>query len=333
MTIADINRSVSRVSRGIRNRVTGQIHLARELEQIRFAIGSLEARYARSSATLHDAEFRAFSQFGEDGIIQWLIARVPIPNDTFVELGTGSYRESNTRFLLEHDNWRGLIVDSGRAHLDYLERSGLRWRYSVDALSAFITPDNINDLLRQVAGDIGLLSIDIDGIDYWVLKALNVVSPRIVIVEYNSVWGNERAVSVPDNRSFDRTSADWSGLYWGASLAAFCHLLTSQGYRFVGSSSAAQNAFFARDDVAGDLPSLSALQGWRAAKFRDSRDERGRLSYVDSHHDRRALIAQLPLIDVISGTQLTVSQLDEPPKSKRASGAGIAKDDEPSPKA
>lgn len=294
----------------MRDRVAWESGLARELESIRYALGSLEARHARSAPTMREAEFRAFSQFGEDGIIQWLVARVPIQNDVFVEMGTGDYRESNTRFLLEHDNWRGLIIDSGEAHQQYLDRSGLRWRFTVDARSALITPENVNSLLGDVAGDIGLLSIDIDGIDYWVLQALTSVTSRIVIAEYNAVWGDQRAVSVPLNPTFDRMRAHWSGLYWGASLAALCHLLRSRDYQFVGSNSAGNNAFFVRSDVAGSLPDLSAREGWAAARFRDSRDHQGRLSYVDDHRDRRALMPQMPLVDVVTGEQLLVSQLD-----------------------
>jgi hypothetical protein len=260
---------------------------------------------------MREAEFRAFSQFGEDGIVQWLIARIPIEHKIFVEFGVGDYRESNTRFLLEHDNWRGLILDSGQRHLRYVVRSGIAWRHSVNARSAFITPDNINELLAEIAGDVGLLSIDIDGIDYWVLDALRVVTPRILVVEYNSVWGSERAVSVPRNLAFDRIAAHWSGLYWGASLAAFCYLLAGRGYRFVGSNSTGHNAFFVRDDIAGDLPALTAIEGWVESKFRDSRDQLGQLSYVDAHHDRRALMAEMPLVDVISGLELKVADLDQ----------------------
>jgi hypothetical protein len=259
---------------------------------------------------MREAEFRAFSQFGEDGIIQWLIARVPIENKVFVEFGTEDYRESNTRFLLEHDAWRGLLLDSGRSHIQYLVESGLGWRHRVHARSAFVTPDNINELLADVAGDVGLLSIDIDGIDYWVLEKLTVISPRILVVEYNSVWGAERAVSVPFDPGFDRVSAHWSSLYFGASLAAYCHLLARRGYRFVGSNSAGNNAFFVRDDIAGALPALTAREGWVESEFRESRDPQNRMSYVDAHPDRRALMAGMPLIDVISGERLVVGDID-----------------------
>jgi len=279
-------------------------------EQIRTAIGSVEARRARSSVTMREAEFRAYSQFGEDGIIQWLLARVPIERESFVELGTGDYRESNTRFLLEHDNWRGLIVDSGKAHLQYLVQSRLGWRYSVDARSAFITQENVNGLLADVAGDIGLLSIDIDGMDYWILDALSSVKPRMFITEYNSVWGAKRPVAVPYNPAFHRAVVHWSYLYYGASLAAFCHLLGARGYRFVGSNSTGHNAFFVRDDIAGDLQVLTAEQGWVESKFRESRDTQGRLRYVDAHHHRRALMGDMPLVDVVSGERLTVADLE-----------------------
>src|SRR3954471_19467097 len=63
-------------------------------------------------STLKDVELRVFSQFGDDGIIQYLVHQLPIENDTFVEIGVEDYTEANTRFLLMRDNWRGLVVDS-----------------------------------------------------------------------------------------------------------------------------------------------------------------------------------------------------------------------------
>ena len=137
-----------------------------DLEPIRYVLGSIEARTARTALTLRDAEFRAFSQFGEDGIIQWLIARVPIDRERFVEIGAGNYGESNTRFLLEHDNWTGTVIDSGEAHIRYVAGTDLAWRHTIECVSAFVTRDNVNDLVGN--GDLGLLSIDIDGNDYWV---------------------------------------------------------------------------------------------------------------------------------------------------------------------
>ena len=278
-------------------------------EQLRFAIGALEARAAKSAPSMAEAEFRCYSQFGEDGIIQWLVARVEIQSQTFIEFGVGDYREANTRFLLEHDNWRGLILDSGSAHVAYLGGSDLRWRNSIDARTAFITPENINALLADMAGDVGLLSIDIDGNDYWVWQALTVAQPRIVVIEYNSLFGHQRAVTIPYEPDFDRFRAHPSGLYMGASIAALHWLAGRKGYRLVGSNSAGNNAFFVREDVAGGLPALTAAEGWRQSRFRESRDERGRMTYVDSHADRRALIATMPLLDVRTEEQPSVGDL------------------------
>src|SRR5438445_11948411 len=96
--------------------------LRRELELLRLAVGRHEARAVTAGPLrdLESAEFRTFSQWGEDGIIQYLVSRVLIADRSFVELGVDDYRESNTRFLLENNNWRGLIVDAGTKHIRYL---------------------------------------------------------------------------------------------------------------------------------------------------------------------------------------------------------------------
>jgi hypothetical protein len=84
---------------------------------------------------VRDAEFRVFSQFGEDGIIQFLTHRLA-PPDTFVEIGVADYAESNTRFLAMKDNWRGVIFNAGTAHIEFLRTSEMAWRYSIDAVSS-----------------------------------------------------------------------------------------------------------------------------------------------------------------------------------------------------
>ena len=280
-----------------------------QLEHVSFAIGSLQAREARRASSIAEAEFRCYSQFGEDGIIQWLIARVPVENETFVELGVGDYRESNTRFLLEHDDWRGLIIDSGDAHLRYLANNPIQWRHSITGRQAFITRENVNDLVGSMAVDLGLLSIDVDGMDYWIWEAVTAVSPRIVIVEYNSLFGSNRPVVVPYQAAFDRAAAHHSYLYWGASLPALAHLAEQKGYRLAGSNRTGHNAFFVREDVAAAIPVTTAREAWRESRYRESRAPDGSLTYVESHAERRAMITSMPLVDVVSGEQLTVRDL------------------------
>jgi hypothetical protein len=276
------------------------------------AVGRQESRAVRSGKyeRLSDAEFRVFSQFGEDGIIQYLISRVPIENDVFVEFGVEDYTESNTRFLVANDNWRGLIMDGGTSHIEFLHTNNLGWRHTVEARSLFITRDNINAAISGagITGDIGILSVDIDGNDYWVLEAIDVVKPRILICEYNSTFGPDAAVSVPYDPEFYRTRAHSSNLYWGASLAAFCLAAERKGMAFVGSNSAGNNAFFVRRDLLGDLKPLTAAQGWVDARFRESRDPQGKLTYLGPRADRIAVMADMPLIDVASGATTTVGQ-------------------------
>ena len=138
-------------------------------ERIQEALGRIEARQLRavSLPSTQEAEFRVFSQWGEDGIIQWLVHLVPIARRVFVEFGVQDYQEANTRFLLVNDGWSGLIMDGDENYINRIRSSDLYWRYNLKAQSAFVTRENINELLLAsgMSGDIGLLYIDIDGND------------------------------------------------------------------------------------------------------------------------------------------------------------------------
>jgi hypothetical protein len=284
-----------------------------DIDRILVAIGGMESRRVRSERyeNLADAEFRVFSQFGEDGIIQYLVGKVPIEHETFVEFGVQDYGESNTRFLLWNDNWRGLILDGGTAHVDYVRSDPIGWRHWIDARSVFVTRDNINAEIAAagISGDIGLLSVDIDGNDYWVLEAIDVVRPRILIVEYNSTFGPDAAVTIPYDPAFDRTRAHSSNLYWGASLAAVAMAADQKGLSLVGSNSAGNNAFFVRQDLLGELRPLQPNEAWVDARFRESRDEAGNMTFIAGREERLAAIADMPLLDLRTGTSIAVEAL------------------------
>ncbi len=259
---------------------------------------------------IHKTEMKVFSQWGEDGIIQWLIQRVPIKNPVFVEFGVENYRESNTRFLLIANNWKGLVIDSSENNIKEIKSSEIYWKFQLQAIASFVTRDNINSILEGegIVGDIGLLSIDIDGNDYWVWEAISVISPRIVICEYNSIFGAEKAISIPYNQNFQRTQAHYSNLYYGASLPALCRLVEQKGYVFVGSNSAGNNAFFVRKDLSSGLPSLSASEGYVMSLYRESRDEDGNLSYI-SGEKRLQVISDMPVVNVIDNSISVLSDI------------------------
>jgi hypothetical protein len=288
-------REMSAILRGIRQ-------LQEAAGFIRDALGRVERRQlaGNGSPCLADHEFKAYSQWGEDGVIQRLIQAVPISNRLFVEFGVQDYTEANTRFLLVNDNWSGLVLDGSEANVRAIRRSELYWRYNLKAVPAFITRENINGLLsaQGVTGEIGLLSVDVDGVDYWIWEAINVVTPALVIVEYNARFGPQRAVTVPYDPGFVREQAHHSSIYYGASLAAFIGLGRRKGYAFVGANSAGNNAFFVRRDLRPpSVPEITAEQGYVPCKFREARDAQGRLAFL-SPEEETALLKTLPLVEV-----------------------------------
>ena len=296
----------------------GYFRLAREnfrSEMERNAVLAAQQRIAQMKAEppvarIRDAEFRVFSQFGEDGIIQYLIHHVPIKNDTFIEFGVEDYDEANTRFLLVNNNWRGLILDQNPALTAKLCSDPMYWRHELIAVSSFITPENIDRLIEGAgfSGDVGLLSIDVDGNDYWVWRAISVVSPRIVVCEFNSLFGWRYPVSVSYDKDFDKTRAHYSNLFFGASLPALCHLAKEKGYEFVGSNSTGGNAFFVRRDLARDLPRPTVEEGYVRSRFRSSAGPDGRLTFLTGDA-RIEAIAALEVVDVVTGQKRKVSEL------------------------
>jgi hypothetical protein len=136
---------------------------------------------------IQQAEFQVYSQFGDDGIIQFLIEYINIEHKTFIEFGVENYREANTRFLLINNNWSGLVMDGSEKHIKTIKNDDVYWKFDLVAKAAFVTKENINQLLTEsgFTGETGLLHIDIDGNDYWIWKEISVVNPVIVIVEYN----------------------------------------------------------------------------------------------------------------------------------------------------
>lgn len=260
--------------------------------------------------SLKDVEFKVFSQWGEDGIIQYILSKIPIQNEMFIEFGVENYTESNTRFLLVNDNWKGLIIDGNSKNIQYVRRDPIYWKHDLTAICQFITRENINDVIAsvEISGDIGLLSIDIDGNDYWVWDAITVVSPRVVICEYNTVLGNDYAITIPYDPHFIATHAHYSGLYYGCSLPALCKLADDKGYDFIGSNSAGVNAFFVRKDLSQPFKVVTPKQGYIEGKFRLSRDKSGCLSYV-SDKDRLDIIADLEIYDIELGATRPLRQV------------------------
>lgn len=275
-------------------------------ETMLLAIGRMLANQQRQivSDNILDYEFKIFSQSGEDGIIQFLVNNVEIENKIFIEFGVQDYIESNTRFLMMNNNWSGLVMDGSEKNIRRLKGCGWFWQYDLEAKAVFIDKENINDLVSSPKyRDIGILSIDIDGNDYHILKQIDMkkLNPSILILEYNSVFGPERKITVPYEKTFYRTRAHYSNLYFGASLPALTDLTNSLGYALVGCNSIGSNAFYVRRDLLnGKIQERSVKESYVESKFRESRDESGHLSFI-SGKDRYEAIKGLDVLNIETG--------------------------------
>ena len=228
-----------------------------------------------------EAEFKVFSQFGEDGILQYLVQNLSIKNKTFCEFGVEDYRESNTRFLLMNNYWRGLVIDGSKKNIDTIMQSEYFWKYNLQAVCSFVTRDNINELISSSLEDknIGVLSIDVDGVDYWILEKLE-ISADILVLEYNSIFGKDLSVTVPYDPAFVRGEKHFSNLYFGASIKALERLAKLKGYSLVAGNSAGNNLFFVRKDLLNTKIRECCIEdAYSLQSFTEERNFKGRGVY------------------------------------------------------
>ena len=200
-------------------------------------------------------------------------------------------------------------MDGSPSNIAKIKQSPTYWRHDLNAVATFVDADNINRLISEggYRGEVGILSVDIDGNDYWVWERIDVVNPIIVVAEYNSVFGARRAVTIPYDPRFVRGDAHYSHLYWGCSIKALELLGKRKGYVLVGSNSAGNNVFFVRQDCMFGMKGVDAEKAYVESRFRESRDVRGRLTYLTGK-SRLHEIRELPIYDV---EQNALKQLDE----------------------
>lgn len=265
----------------------------------------------KDSKNIQDYEFKVYSQNGEDGIIQFLINNINIKNKIFIEFGVENYSESNTKYLLLNNNWTGLILDGNKNLTNDIRKEEFGWKCDLKTISAFITKDNINDLISSsgISGEIGLLSLDIDGNDYWVFDAINCVNPQILIMEYNNIFGATAKVTIPYEEDFQRTKAHYSNLYWGASISALTDIANSKGYDLVGSNSFGNNIFFVRHDCNSLGINLTAKQAYVPSKYKESRDSNGNLTYLNPHKEGMELIKNKKVINIENNELIEIKDI------------------------
>ena len=153
-----------------------------------------ELNSRKNISTLDEVEFQVFSQRGEDGVIQYLINQIDIPNKIFVEFGVETYTESNTRFLLINNNWSGLIIDGSKDNINFIKSDYIYWKYDITAVESFITRNNINKIMCFASQPCAYLTPS-------VILLFTLLLPdcvRIFIVlKYYSLWCEDRIVFHP----------------------------------------------------------------------------------------------------------------------------------------
>jgi hypothetical protein len=218
-----------------------------------------------ASRELGRLRFGVFSQNEEDGLVLALVRQMEHGDRRFVEIGCSDHGW-NTGFLAEECGWTGLMVDGNAESV-----AATRLRFgaaNVRAEAAFLTPETMDPFIREhgYAGEFDLLSIDVDGSDYWLWKGLTVARPRLVIIEYNAAFGPDRAVVVPfaAGREWDERARELR--YYGASLRALQRLGEAKGYRLVAIEPDSANAFLMRHDVAPRVPAVDPAAVFRAPR-------------------------------------------------------------------
>jgi hypothetical protein len=207
-----------------------------------------------------DVGFRANSQTDEDGILLYIFSILGTTNKKVIEMCAGDGIECNSANLLIKHGWNGVLVDGNSKKLDrgryFYQTCKDTVVHPPNLVCAWIDCENVNELIDGAgfSGDVDLFSLDMDGVDYWIWDALKVVSPRVMVVEYQSMWGANRSVTVPYSKEFSRTNLNPD--YFGASLSAFNCLANKKGYRLVGCNTLCFNAFFVRNDVACPFPTI-----------------------------------------------------------------------------
>jgi len=242
-----------------------------EARSARLARIALAPEFGSLFADLPPAEFQIFSQNGEDGVLLHLLKQTGAPVKRFLEIGIENARECNTAVLAFVLGWDGVMVEAdplGAAAASKLAACVLKGKANrVDVRCLKATPGNVNDLIE--GPELGVLSIDVDGMDYWLWQAYTQTRPRLAVIEYNASFGPERAVTVPYSDDFSAAKIHPSGYYHGASLAALEKLGRGKGYSLVATDAAGVNAFFVAEEARpSSLIPLSAAQAYRPHRLR-----------------------------------------------------------------
>jgi len=250
--------------------------------QLQFHYQTILAQYL-PLPKLSDAGFRVFSHTDEDGILHYIFSLIGTTNKICLDVAFASPYGANTTNLIINNGWNGILICGSESEVASVKQFFASHPDTVDyppkVYHQWVTTENINATVEKGLNDlhlqektIDLFSLDIDGVDYWIWKALDIVEPRVVVVEYHNVLG-EKSVTVPYKPDFNRF--DIHPDYMGASLPAFVKQGKEKGYRLVGCNRYGYNAFFIKNGIGEDLlPEVSIRDCLSHPQARDAQKNR-----------------------------------------------------------
>ena len=252
--------------------------------------------------SLVEAEYKVFSQNGEDGILNYILHNLRVLNPNFFEIGVGDYRESNTRFIYQKYHSKGVVIDC-ISNLEKKIKSHVNlWKGDFTVLEQMITSKNIEKIFNEYLDyKLDIFSIDIDGIDYWIIDKIPKNISKIVVAEYNSNFGHELNITVPDLDNFNRTKYHYSNLCYGMSLKALIDIMKKKEFYFLGTNVQKNNAFFVSNLYPKEefFPNINILQlkEYCDSNIRESRRKDGTLSFLRGK-EKLEIIKNCEVIDL-----------------------------------
>ena len=208
-------------------------------------------------------EFSGFSQNGEDGILDVLRKNLKDSNRYFIEIGAADGIENNTGWLLVAEKYNGLLIEGSQQLVERARRTVVGYSIGAEIHNMFVTKESIRDLkVLAMHHDPDVFSLDIDGNDYHIAQAIFDAGflPKIFAVEYNSVYGPERSMTIEYQPTFVFTQAHSTHLYYGVSISGWRRFFEQHGYRFVTVDRNGVNGFFV-DPKHFDVSFLDGVNG------------------------------------------------------------------------
>jgi len=235
---------------------------------------------------INDLDFKVFSQNGEDGIIDYLLYQLKIKKPKYVEIGVGDYTESNTRYLFETTSPQGIIFDCIDNFKERVKENVKMWKGDLKIIKQTVNSDNVLNLLKKYNffKNLDIFSLDVDGIDYWIIDSLPKNFSKLVVLEYNPIFGSNLKLTVPNLKNFDRSKYHYSNLCFGASIKALVNLMNKKNFIFVGTNLTNCNAFFVSKkyikNIKLKIPKKNNLNFFAISNIRESRSKKNKLTYL-----------------------------------------------------